>query len=73
MQMIVYVLVAVAFFSILDLVPAIRENNRKFVYIYSVMMTAVLVVWILLAKGVELPSPNPAIRAAIEAIVGPQK
>ena len=73
MQMVVYVLIAVAFFSLADLVPAIRQNNRKYIYIYSAMMTAVLVVWILLAKGVDLPSPNPAIRAAIEAIVGPQK
>lgn len=71
MQMLVYILIAIVFFGITDLVPAIRAKQKKYVYIYISMITAVLVVWVLLSRGVEIPGPNAPIKAAIEAIVGP--
>ena len=72
MEMFLYILAAVVFYGILDLKPAIKSNEKKYIFIYLTMSTAVLVTWILLARGVQLPSPNEPIKHAVEAIFGPQ-
>jgi hypothetical protein len=72
MQMLLYILIVVVFFCIADLKPAIKAKSKKYVYIYISMITVVLVVWVLLYKGVELPGPNEPIKAVIEFFVGPQ-
>jgi hypothetical protein len=71
MQMLGYILIVVVFFAVSDLKPAIKAKRKGYVYIYIAMVTTVLVTWVLLSKGVEIPGPNEPIRAAIESIVGP--
>lgn len=71
MQMIFYILAAIVFFVIVDLVPAIRARRTGYVCIYAAMITAVLVCWVLLSKGVPLPGPNAPIQAAVEFLTGP--
>ena len=69
--MLLYILVPVAFFVILDLVPAIKAKRFVYVCIYSAMSTTVLACWALLGGTVELPGPNNLIKAVVEFFTGP--
>lgn len=73
MNMILYILTAVVFFSILDLRHALREKKKGYVYLYLGMMTAVMVLTVVLSRQVEIPGPNKPIQRGVEFIVGPME
>ncbi len=71
MQLFLYILAPVLFFGLQDLVPSIKAKNWKHTYLYIGLSTVLLVLVVLLANGVEIPSPNEPIRKAVQFFVGP--
>ncbi|GAA0180590.1 hypothetical protein SH2C18_32530 [Clostridium sediminicola] len=68
--MLVFIII-VAYIIIIyfDGIPLIRRGKKKEMLLYSVMMTASLVLSILLSLGVEVPSPAVFIEKLVSTVI----
>ena len=71
-MMIFTMLIPVLFYSLRDLRLAKQEGNWVYFIVYLAMMTTALVLWLLLARGIALTSPNKYIIDFISLFINPQ-
>jgi hypothetical protein len=73
LTMLLSLLIPVVWLGATDLRPAISQKEYKYTFVYLLLCTAALVIWILLSKDIPVPSPNKFIMKIIEFFVIPQE
>ncbi|MCG8482349.1 MAG: hypothetical protein MJA31_03495 [Clostridia bacterium] len=68
--MFVLVILVYVLIGIIEIVPLIKNNQKKELILYSFLFVAAFILSLLLSLGVDIPSPADYIQKAVEAIIG---
>ncbi len=68
--MVALVVIAFLLIGIIEIVPMVKENQKKELVLYSVLFAAAFVLSILLSLGVKIPSPSEPIEHLVRAVTG---
>ncbi len=71
--MFVLVILVYILIGIIEIVPLIKNNQKKELILYSFLFGAAFILSLLLSLGVDIPSPADYIQKAVEAIIGKQE
>lgn len=69
---VITLLLPIVFYCVRDLRLAKQENNWAYFILYLALMTIAMVLWMLLARNIQLTSPNKYIMDFISLFVSPQ-
>lgn len=68
--MIIIVIISYIIIIFLDFIPIYKNNNKREIAVYSILLLFALVISILLSLKVKIPSPSEPIEKAVNFIYG---
>lgn len=67
--MFIIVILIYLIIGLLEILPLIRQKQKKELIIYSVLFSGAFIMSLLLSFGIELPSPAGPIETVVKAII----